>query len=220
MRIALLIVVALALVLSASAVWADWVPGTDTSTYVELSDPYYSGVTVYDPVAVDWGGGAGAIGDGSFSVVADIELYNELYFSATNVRFHIASDSGAMSAVIPGWNAGNNNEAIFITKDPAAGEEVDMRFLKQISSVYGPVNDPDISLTWEYRKSQRGSGVWTGWALCTWSTAGLGGKLVGVYFPVNASYWDFEIRVTINPAQHQSDGHYEMDPVVAASPIL
>lgn len=220
MRIALLVLIVLALALSVSVAWAAWVPGIDAGTYVQLSDPYYSGVTVYNPALVDWGGGAGAYGDGSFSVVADIELYNELYFDATNVRFHIASDSGAMSAVIPGWNAGNNNEAIFITKNPAAGQEVDMRFLKQQTTVFGDVNDPDIPLTWEYCKSQRGSGVWTDWAPCTWSTAGLGGKLVGVYFPVNTSYWDFKIRVTINPAQHQSDGHYEMDPVVAASPIL
>jgi hypothetical protein len=223
MRTALLIVVALALVLSVSAAWADptagW--GKDNTNWSSATGAYTASQYVYEWDTYSWQEGSDA-GTEGFAVTADIEMWLDMAFSATSIYFHIGHDPGPSPTFhrdVTGWLASNNGQHLFVSKPPEflpeESEITKLVFMNDIGHREGQTAD-DIDVNWLL---DDGGGFVAG----TYSDAGNNGQLSGVQWKLNdgaVGYHTFTIRCEITPDRYQPDGFYEMDPVLVASPVL
>ena len=247
MRTALLMVVALALVLSAGAAFAydddspivqnglipeaaGWdPPGSAGSLPGGASDnfTYLWGGGWWDAIYDDDGGPnpwfniGGTPGIENINVTCDIELYCYESLSANNVYFHLKGDNyDPRSAVIDGLIKSNNGEWVGIDLgDPNknAFQLVGTTNGFGNSVVASPGYEP-IPVVWEL--SEDGGATWRVADAVAWGTSNT----------VYAMWWllangepcdhAFKFRITIDPKYHQPDGQYVMDPALVVDPVL
>ncbi len=221
MRIALLVAVLLALAVGAA--WADPAPlgfGHDNTNWSSATGEYTGSNFVYDWGDYAWVPGAETPGGDGFTVTADIEMWMNLYFGATDIYFHIGRDTlGApMDQDINGWLASNNGMYLFVSKgvapqQPSQDAISQLVFQNDIGHRAGQTADP-IPVEWWISDS-------TGWHQMTYSTGGNNGQLYGVQWLLDGGsrgLHNFTIRCRISPDRFQPDGYYAMDPVLVASP--
>ena len=85
-----------------------------------------------------------------------------------------------------------------------------------------PIDSETIPVTWELREYDPNSQTWTAW--------GIGTEGYGNNGQVHAIWWliaggdpcdhTYQFRCSIDPAYHQPDGRYELDPAITIAPIL
>jgi len=220
MRIALLVV--LALVLSAGVLYADpaagW--GQDNTNWSQATGSYDASNFVYDWSIYEWLQGVdNPVGGGGFTVKADIEMWMNMHFDATDIYFHIGRDPGdnpTLQRDVAGWLTSNNGQWLFVSKpdfQPDEAEITELVFMNDIGHRQGQTADP-IPVNWLLNDG-------SGFAAGTYSTGGNNGNLYGVTWLLNGGsrgLHNFTIRCEISPDRYQPDGYYEMDPVLVCSP--
>jgi len=241
MRTALLMVVALALVLSASAVWAvggtddglagptagtspnpDYVPtgggNTALNDWVESAGGYtFTGV--YDGDDYKWllQDGSG----GTIDVKALIEMWCTESLDATQVVFHQAGPGHTQSVDIGGSIQSNNGQYWGVSKGTwGQGDKSKADYLQFTKDVLRRVttpNTPTLPISWALSDdggSNFNAGSWDGGNNATdWGYWWLlkGGATGNI---------PFILRVTINPSTYQDDGIYDLDPNIIVQPAL
>jgi hypothetical protein len=225
MRTALLLVVALALVLSVSAVWADpsagW--GYDDTNSSSATGAYTATGYIYRYPGYTWEMGVDdPVNGGGFAVTADIEMWMSMNFAATEIYFHIGEDPGPspeFNRDVNGWLSSNNGQYLFVTKEDQQPPQATITQLDFQHNIFGgstPANCPPIPVEWWLSDS---GAMRQG----TYSTGGNNNQLWGVTWLIDngtAGYHPFTIRCKIKPDRYQPDGYYEMDPVLVVSPEL
>lgn len=223
------IVALCALMLFAGAVFAaqgahNWrIPGfgQDNTNWVAADGGSSMSSYVYNPDTYTWDEGIPTGTDG-FTVEADIEMWMSMAFNAQDIYFHIGADLGdnpTMSANVGGWLSSNNGQYLFVSKpdsQPSADDISKLMFKNNIFGGNTPANVTPIPVKWFCTDS-------TGEHEMSYSTGGNNGQLYGATWLLDngaTGLHIFNIRCQISPERYQPDGHYEMDPVLAASPIL
>lgn len=177
---------------------------------------------VYDWDTLSWQLGT-ATPDQAFTVEADVEMWMSMGFNATDIYFHIGNDLGdnpKMSQSVNGWLNSNNGQYLFVTK-PAGVNVTEsamttLTFKNDIGARDGQTANP-IPVGW-YITDNSGQEK-----AMEFSTGGNGGQEVGMMSLLDngsRGLHNFSIRCEISPDRYQPDGHYEMDPILAASPAL
>jgi len=197
--------------------------GQFNSVATAISGSYGSYGYVYDPNGGQgiWRGGTDVGGPDGFTVTADIEMWMSMYFNATDIYFHLGQDLGptpSVSASVAGWLSSNNGMYLFVTKAAGVVDEHAITTLEYKTDMFGRTSPAgtDIPVKWWITDS-------SGEHRMNWSPDGNGGLLQGMDWLLDAGSTgthSFNIRCEINPEQYQMDGHYEMDPVLACSPVL
>jgi len=163
-----------------------------------------------------------------FTVTADVEMWCDMYFDATDIYFHIGKDLGPdpkISATVNGWLNSNNGQWLFVSKPSFQPTPVGITTLQFKNNIFGgqsPNNQPPnpnapaIPIKWYLTDSgAEREGVY--------STGGNNSQLYGVTWLLDqglAGYHPFNIRCEIRPDRYQPDGDYEMDPILVSSPVL
>jgi len=237
MRTALLLVVALALVLSASAVWAASGINRGTQSWLTTYSEANGGPGT-------WSGIYNGVGDGkgwynqivtgnqaNLTVAADVELFCSQTWENTGVYFHKADATNPPPVVLPGTMTSNHGEWIGLVADAPVGAGIfnlERKYDYRLNLV--TKGDFNIPLVWEMRDSV-GSG-WSPWkAPEAIDTAGADGTiptavwwLLGNNTPGSsggqAGAYQYEFQCTAQMSQLQQDGRYELDPAVVVSPEL
>ncbi len=195
--------------------------GTASETFAQTTQTsamnWWSGI-------YDWGDGEWINIEGepdatSIYVRCDIEMYVKQIHDANEIYFHIADNITHLSAIINGTISSNNGQYI--------GIEIPEN--KDITKLVGTVDignrditSQTIPVTWELREYDPNSQTWTAWRTGD-DTYGNGGKDHAIWWliaggdPCDHTY---QFRCSIDPAYHQPDGRYELDPALAIAPIL
>jgi hypothetical protein len=241
MRTALLMVVALALVLSASAVWAvvltddglagptagtspnpDYVPQVGGNTVLNDWVEYAGGYTstgVYDGDDYKWLLQSGS--GGTIDVKALIEMWCTESLDATQVVFHQAGPGYSQSAYVGGSIQSNNGQYWGVSKGTwGQGDQNKadyLQFTKDVLRRTTTPNTPTLPISWALSDdggSTYNAGSWDGGNNAT-----------------NWGYWwllssgatgniPFTLRITIDPSTYQDDGIYDLDPNIVVQPAL
>lgn len=220
----LMCVGALALTAGAAAAdpAADW--GQDNTNWSSATGTYTASNFVYDWSEYTWEEGIeDPVDGGNFTVRADIEMWMNLAFDATDIYFHIGQDPGTdptQTQDVTGWLSSNNGQYLFVSKEgglPSEEAVSTLVFQNDIGHREGQTA-PDIPVTWSLD-----DGSESGFVEGTYSTGGNAGQLYGFSWLLDdgaVGLHDFTIRCEIVPDRYQPDGYYEMDPVLVASPTL
>lgn len=200
----------------------------DRNSYATASGESWTYGALYDADFAGPGKGAfinpsSTYGQDGFTVTADVEMWMSMYTAATNIYFHIGGDLGdnpSLTQTVNGWLSSNNGQYIFVTKPSGQVSEGDIQLLKFKHDVRDRTDPsfggPDIPVVWTATDS-------TGTIPLTYSDKGNGGQLTGMTWLLNGGdtgYHWFKINCTITPQRYQKDGHYEMDPLLVATPLL
>ena len=234
MRTALLIVVALALVVSASAAMAEGLntgTGSWTSTYSEANGGAGSWNGIYDTTH-GWGYQTSSGNTANLTVAADVELFCSQTWANTGVYFHKADATNPPPVLLPGTLTSNHGEWIGLVADAPVGAGIfnlqrKYNYRLDLVAVKGDFNIP---LVWEMRDSVNLG--WSPWkAPESIDTAGADGTIpTAVWWQLGnntpgssagqAGAYQYEFQCTAQMSALQQDGRYELDPAVVVSPEL
>jgi len=192
----------------------------DSFAYVTGSPVDWEGIFDFDGPGF-WICG-GAEHDIDFTVECDIEMYAHETLSGTGAYFHWAGNSPDTQQVILNGSMVANHGMYVCLQGPAG---CDMDFLKFVldgragdaaahEAKYGYV-PAKIPVDWDI--SEDGGSTWTPMDTGSWGGVPEKSYLLNDGDPLSENY---KIRITVDPADLQDDGHYELDPVFTARPVL
>lgn len=216
-----LVVLACSASMAATGPAAGW--GWFNDVRVVVDGGYSANGYVYRMPGNSWEMGT-ATGIDGFNVTADVEMWMNMAFNANDIYFHIGKDLGAnpkVSASVTGWLQSNNGQHLFVSKPDANPTLDDISKLEFQVDVLGRTSPPMPAVT----------AIPAKWYLTdtggeregTYSQGGNAGQLHGVSWLLDGGstgFHSFTIRCEISPDRYQPDGHYEMDPILVASPEL
>lgn len=233
-----IIIAAGVLALGASA-FAQLVPGApangwgkDISNYaVATGGPWALNNVVYVVPAYGWSSDpSGGSEFPGFTVTADIEMWASFALTNQAIYFHIGQNPGAnpsMTASIGGSMVSNHGQWLTITTPGNKPTKAKLDNLEWVNNPQGQTRDAgnqpsagipaNIPVTWAVVSGTSGPQA------LAYSGGGNDDKLWGYAWLADggtAGAHSFAISCTITPAQYQPDGHYQMDPIIVASPEL
>ncbi len=205
-----------------------WIPdaatpglnGTASQTFVQTIQTapvnWWSGI--YDGTDYRWVNIEGDPEATSIYVRCDIEMYVKQVHDVNEIYFHIADNTTQMSAKINGSLHSNNGQWIGIE----IPENKDIEKLVGTFDIFNrDISGEYIPVTWELREFL--NGAWIPWRIADDIGYGNNGQdhaywwLIADGEPCDHIY---QFRCTINPAYHQPDGRYELDPAICVGPVL
>jgi len=203
--------------------------GTVCETFVETSGgSTWSGIYDYDDYR--WICETGS--DQPLMITCDIEMYCSVDLDATDVYFHIADNTTYLDTILNGTISTNSGQYLGIvvasktsepTPPPPAlmfiadgwGRDRDWHEANRPDEI---ITDIPVSLLFRWQKNDSS---WTDWDAGDWGYGNNGQDFAWWWAPITEPCTrPFEIKVDIEPAVHQADGHYDLDPAIVAAPIL